>query len=255
MHAARSSVPSAAPGLGRTAKIIVSVVAIVAISGASAFALGQATAPERGAASAAPTTSAEKLQVTRPSDGPMRILFVGDSITYGLAAKKPEFGFRPLMLEALGADGPVEELRVNRAGADTGTVAGLLNAPTDVDLAIVELGTNDVVEQTDIARFRELYGALLDRIRTESPGVPLMCVGTWGSEGGRDGSDAYNTVIEKACDSRGGAFVSLYRLYSNEANRGPAGRDVFGGTSDRFHPNDRGYRAIADLLLSRLALG
>jgi lysophospholipase L1-like esterase len=159
------------------------------------------------------------------------------------------------MVDALSAGGPVTELRANRAGADTGAVSGILDAPTHLDLAIIELGTNDVVEKTPLPRFETVYGALLDRIRHESPGVPLLCVGTWGSEGGADGSDVYNEVIEDECGERGGTFVSLYGLYPVEANRGPAGRDVFGGTSDNFHPNDRGYRAIAELLLARISVG
>lgn len=194
------------------------------------------------------------MQVSRPDHGPLRVLFVGDSITYGLSAEEQDRGYRPQMIDALSAGGPVEELGANRAGADTGVVSGLLDAPTQVDLAVIELGTNDVVEKTAIPRFRQTYGSLLERIRHESPRVPLLCVGTWGSEGGFDGSDAYNAVIEHECSGRGGTFASLYGLYAVEANRGPAGRDVFGGTSDGFHPNDRGYRAIAELLLGKITL-
>ncbi|SDK45151.1 Lysophospholipase L1 [Cryobacterium psychrotolerans] len=196
----------------------------------------------------------ETVRVTRPAEGSLRVLFAGDSITYGLSAEDKDLGYRPLMVDALSAGGPVTELRANRAGADTGVVSGILNAPANLDLAIIELGTNDVVEKTPLPRFETVYGALLDRIRHESPAVPLLCVGTWGSEGGADGSDAYNAVIEDECGERGGAFVSLYGLYPVEANRGPAGRDVFGGTSDNFHPNDRGYRAIAELLLARISV-
>lgn len=227
---------------------VVAGLAIVAIGLVSAVAIG-------GVRAAEDAREANNVQVTRPADGPLRVLFVGDSITYGLSAEDQDRGYRPLMVDALSTGGPVQELRANRAGADTGTVSGILNAPTGVDLAIVELGTNDVVEKTAIPRFKANYGSLLDRIRHESPGVPLLCAGTWGSEGGADGSDAYNAVIEEECTELGGTFVSLYGLYPDEANRGPAGRDVFGGTSDDFHPNDRGYRAIAELLLGRVTLG
>ena len=199
-----------------------------------------------------PPAAADTVRVTRPDDRPLRVLFVGDSISYGLNAERQDLGFRPLMVDALSAGGPVQEFHKNRAGATTRSVSRLLNVPKNLDLAVVELGTNDVVDQTAPDDFAGSYRSLLLRVHTESPGVPLLCVGTWGSAGGSDGSDTYNAVIEEECARQGGAFVSLYGLYPIAANRGPAGRDVFGGTSDRFHPNDTGYRAIADLLLGRI---
>ena len=201
-----------------------------------------------------PPAADSTVRVTRPDDRPLRVLFVGDSISYGLNAQEQDLGFRPLMVDAFSADGPVQEFHKNRAGATTRSVSRLLNVPKNLDLAVVELGTNDVVDQTEPDDFASSYRSLLQRVHTESPGVPLLCVGTWGSAGGADGSDTYNAVIDEECARQGGAFVSLYGLYPIEANRGPAGRAVFGGTSDRFHPNDTGYRAIADLLLSRITV-
>lgn len=207
------------------------------------------------AALSSPTPAADgSVRVTRPDDRPLRVLFVGDSISYGLNAELQDLGFRPLMVDALSADGPVQEFHKTRAGATTRTVSRLVDVPKNLDLAVVELGTNDVVDQTAPDDFARSYRALLQRVHTESPGVPLLCVGTWGSEGGADGSDTYNAVIDEECARQDGAFVSLYGLYPVTANRGPAGREVFGGTSDRFHPNDTGYRAIADLLLSRISI-
>ncbi|HSP52653.1 MAG TPA: SGNH/GDSL hydrolase family protein [Cryobacterium sp.] len=204
--------------------------------------------------SSPPPAADSTVQVTRPADRPLRVLFVGDSISYGLNAERQDLGFRPLMVDALSADGPVQEFHKNRAGATTRTVSRLLNVPKDLDLAVVELGTNDVVDQTAPDDFERSYRSLLQRVHTESPGAPLLCVGTWGSAGGADGSDTYNAIIEAECARRGGAFVSLYGLYPDEANRGPAGRAVVGGTSDRFHPNDTGYREIAELLLGRITV-
>lgn len=191
------------------------------------------------------------VQVTRPADRPLRVLFVGDSISYGLNAELQDLGFRPLMVDALAEGGPVQEFHKNRAGATTRTVSRLVDVPENLDLAVVELGTNDVLDQTAPDEFALSYRSLLDRVHTESPGVPLVCVGTWGSA---DETDAYNDIIDHECAREGGAFVSLYDLYLIEANRGPAGRDVFGGTSDRFHPNDAGYRAIAEHLLGRISI-
>lgn len=198
-----------------------------------------------------PSASDRQVQVSRPFDRPLRVLFVGDSISYGLNATLQDRGFRPLMVDAFAADGPVQEFHKNRAGATTRTVSRLVDVPENLDLAVVELGTNDVIEQTAPDEFAHSYRSLLQRVHIESPNVPLICVGTWGSP---DVSDTYNDIIDEECAREGGAFVSLYGLYPVEANRGPAGRDVFGGTSDRFHPNSTGYRAIAELLLGRISI-
>lgn len=203
---------------------------------------------------AAEDTDHLNLRVARPEHGQLRVFFAGDSLTYGWYASVQKRGYRPVMVDALGKDGPVKEYHGEFPGATTSEVSQFLVVPPGLDVAIVELGTNDVARQTPIEAFTDTYAALLDKVRAGSPGVPLMCVGTWGSDGGGFGSDIYNAVIHSECAERGGAFVSLYDLYAVSANRGPTGAEAFGGVSDGFHPNDRGHREIARLLLSRLDL-
>lgn len=205
-------------------------------------------------AAAADDDAARNLSVSRPAERPLRVLFAGDSLTYGVAASSPARGFRPLMVGALSQAGPVEEFHTEQAGAGAGTVSNLLDVPAGLDLAIIELGTNNVGTRAPIPEFTATYSALLEKIRAGSPNVPLLCVGTWGSEGGGFGSDPYNAVIHSQCANRGGAFVSLYDVYAVAANRGPAGLDSVGGRSDPFHPNTQGHRAIAELLLSRIEI-
>ncbi|MCY7289384.1 MAG: hypothetical protein LH624_14340, partial [Cryobacterium sp.] len=53
-----------------------------------------------------PSASDRQVQVSRPFDRPLRVLFVGDSISYGLNATLQDLGFRPLMVDAFAADGP-----------------------------------------------------------------------------------------------------------------------------------------------------
>lgn len=195
-----------------------------------------------------------RLVVERPAERPLRVLFAGDSLTYGLFASKQEKGFRYRMIDALSKDGPVDNQSAEKAGAGAADVSSVLDVPSGLDLAIIELGTNDVGAQTPMDEFTKTYSDLLDKIRAKSPTVPLLCVGTWGSDGGGYGSEPYNEVIEAECVKRDGKFVSLYNLYPVEAYRGPAGKDAFGGTSDDFHPNDSGYKAVADLLLASLKI-
>lgn len=208
--------------------------------------------PANGPATATSAGPVTTISVTRPDDRPLRVYFAGDSITYGLYATEQRLGYRQLMSDEFEAAGPTEVIVADKAFAGAATVANIANVPDSVDLAIIELGTNDVGGRTPIDEFRKTYAGLLDTVRSTSPNAELVCVGTWGSDGGGFGSDPYNEVIEKECTDRDGLFVTMYDLFPREELRGPAGRKVFGGTSDDFHPNDAGYRAIADKLMGRI---
>lgn len=237
------------------------VVATAAVGGVVAMSVGGREQPPVSAKvseylASQQATNAEavdyRLKVKRPASGPMRVLFTGDSLTYGLYASKQELGYRGVMVKELSKGGAVEAASSQRSGAGAGVVASIVDVPADLDLAIIELGTNDVGGQTPVPEFTKTYSDLLDKIRKKSPGVPLMCVGTWGSDGGGYGADPYNNAIAAECEKREGKFVTMYGLFPVEANKGPAGLAKFGGVSDDFHPNDTGYKAIADLLIKNL---
>lgn len=234
----------------------------VAAFGVSALAINREAPKSDGAAvvrlspsatatpSAVPTAEAlEKLTIQRPATGALNVFFIGDSLTGNLHASKESKGFRPLMVAALGQGGVVNERQGFTGGGKTGEIAGSVGLESDNALAVIELGTNDVVT-TPIPEFKTAYTVLLDAIRAASPNVRLLCAGT-----GNNPADAraWNTVIEEECEARKGVFVPLGDLHMQRENRGPAGRtDVFGAPSDDFHPNDKGYAAIAARLLERI---
>ena len=192
---------------------------------------------------------ATKLKVIRPASDPLNVYFIGDSLTGNLHASDEAHGFRPLMVAALSRGGEVNERQGYTNGGTAGAVAGNVALDDDNLLAIVELGTNDVID-TPVPEFRKNYSGLLTAIKTASPDVGFLCVGTWQAP---DAAFPYDTVIHEECDKIGGVFVALSDLHVDQANRGPAGKtDVFGAPSDNFHPNDEGYAAIAERLLDRL---
>jgi len=184
------------------------------------------------------------LEVARGSDGVATVLVSGDSLAGAFFASAPERGFVGLVSEAIA---PATVTEAAQAHQTLTTVAAITDVPADVDLAIVELGTNDVGEQTPLADFDAQYGALLDRIRSSSPGAAIVCLGTWTGWGGD-----YDALIERACVGHGGRYVALGGLFRDAANRGPEGRETFLGAGDDFHPNDAGHRAIADAILAVL---
>jgi acyl-CoA thioesterase-1 len=214
----------------------------------------QAAEDAEDAAAEAAAFAAAHTQVTRPADRPMRVLYAGDSLTYGLFSSVPELAFRPLVTAELAKGGEIEESRGERSGAGAGAVGNLVTVPDQLDLAIVELGTNDTGGRTEIGLFEQQYNTLMAKIMDPSPNSGLVCVGTWGQPGPGTGTDAYDDVIEKVCTTFGGIYVDASDTFTNTENRGPAGLATWGGESDTFHPNDAGHRALADLVLGAITV-
>jgi lysophospholipase L1-like esterase len=190
--------------------------------------------------------------VPRPDDGPLRVLFVGDSIARGLYASTEEATFPALVATALEAGGPVRYEVVNSTGT-TATYAldeGVgRNGPAD--LVFVEYGTADVDKST-IDQFSRDYPALLDELLTSSPEATLVCAGPWG---GLDKTRPFDAATEAACEARGGAFVPLSALYGSAPLHAEVGQpSLWGPAKDDFRPNDQGHRRIAEALLTPFGL-
>ena len=158
---------------------------------------------------------------------------VGDSITAGHFASKPDKTFRALVLAALSARGPV-------AAQDA--------VPSGVDLAVLEVGTDDMRVQR-VSDFRTAFEALVAQVRSASPNADLVCAGTWSATGG-----LYDAVIQRACTGANSRYVPLQALYDTPAFHGPAGKATSYGPSDGLSPNDAGHRAIAAALLGAVGL-
>lgn len=186
------------------------------------------------------------LTVKRPASGPLKIVFAGDSLTYGLFASTESKGYRPQVVDALGKSGPVEFSRGGHTGNRIKQVSDSITFPADTNMVVLALGTNDVWK-TDVADAAAHYKALVRKVTTSVPNTPFACLGVWSNV---DGARNYDPVIQSACEAGGGKFIRLTDIFETEGSRGPAGRASFGGISDKFHPNDAGYKAISDRLLS-----
>jgi lysophospholipase L1-like esterase len=117
--------------------------------------------------------------------------------------------------------------------------------PPAVDLAVIELGTND---QEDLATFQRDLGAVLALLRQANPRIRLVCLGPW-----QPSTDsAYNDVVQQVCTQAGGTFVNMFPLFDVESYHGPAGRPTWLGPGDWFHPNDTGMAAIAQAIVNAL---
>ena len=200
------------------------------------------------APSSPPAVTAER------TDGTLQVLFAGDSLTGGLYASEQSKGFKWLMLDQLAAGGPVEEFNSALSGGTTVQVSEQYPVPSGLDLAVVELGTNDLGNVVPLDEFRTSYAALIEKITAGSPDVALVCAGVWEGNGGGPEGPTYDRVIEQACTDAGGVFVSLRTIYQQSDTIGPVGLPAYLGTSDDFHPNDAGHAAIAAALLERITV-
>lgn len=183
-----------------------------------------------------------------------RLIFIGDSLTAGFFAHDPAHGYAALTASALHVRYSVQSqygvtamFTARKMQASKG-----LAVPADTQEAVIELGTNDVFASGEtFTQFRTAYDYILTRVRHDAPQAKIVCLGTWRApaQGGR-----FDEIIRSDCVRLvGGSYVGLSRFYLNATYRGPAGRVTAFGTSDDFHPNNAGHKAISTALLAALS--
>lgn len=197
----------------------------------------------------------EHLSIVWPTGHPLRLLFVGDSLTVGKYALQRDTTFPARVTAALRVHGRVNESVRAKSGV---TASYWASRPLPAaDLVVVELGTNDFsAHLTPPAAFARDYSRLVANIRDRSPHARLLCLSLWrSSHYGYDGQTlpTYNTIVAHEC--RGGAFVWISALYDAKGTRQPAGEPSFLGKTDGFHPTDTGHRGIARAIEQTLGVG
>jgi acyl-CoA thioesterase-1 len=160
------------------------------------------------------------------------IAFFGDSVSVGYGASGRGRGYVARVAGWLRTHGRrVVTTNDARGGVP---VAYWLDAavPRRLDAVVVELGTNDVRLGTPSTEFAQQYRALTRRIRAANPSAQVLCLSVWPHPGGDSLDGVINAQIRAACP---GTYVDITRLRDRPAIR----------AGDGFHPNDAGYRLIA----------
>jgi acyl-CoA thioesterase-1 len=201
-------------------------------------------------------TTATASPVMPAAHPPLRVLFVGASVTEGWFASTPSRAYPAVVVHGLTAGRHRVRKRVMAVPGATAETAATWALDVPSDLVVVQLATNDYVRATPVAVFSASYAEVLRRIRAASPHADLVCLGGWDdpSVPNRIGVTAreYDAVAWSACESQGGDYVDLSPMFMDPRNHGPVGRSTYAGPGDLFHPNDRGHEALAAAVLGSL---
>ena len=170
------------------------------------------------------------------------IAFFGDSVSVGFGASDRHHAYVARVSNWLEMRGKKVTATVNAKGGVTVAYWAYAPMPKKLDAAVVELGTNDVRLGTPSAQFAQEYRTLIGRIRAANPNAQLLCLSVWPRRGGTSLEGVINAQIREVCP---GAYVDITRLRNRWGIR----------SSDGFHPNDVGYRLIAQAVESKLKAG
>jgi acyl-CoA thioesterase I len=184
---------------------------------------------------------------------PLRLVFVGASVTDGWYASTRDRTYAALVARGL-SDGRAVRVRMLARAGITAEEAAHWNLAVPADVVVVQIATNDFVRDVPVDAYSAAYAELLDRLRTASPRAQLLCLGAWSDPASKNriGVEAlsYDAATRTQCDAAGGRYVDLSGVYLDPRNHGPAGRPTYLGPGDLFHPNDRGHAELAALILA-----
>jgi len=167
-------------------------------------------------------------------DGPLW-LALGDSAVQGVGASSPDAGWVPKVLERLQVENPAwRVINVSMTGARMTHVVDdqlplIASHGLDPTLVTCMIGTNDFLGGSSAARIRSDAKGLFRQLPT----------GTYFGRGGGPGQKR-SAAFQQSID----AAVAAGSIRTFDPYRWPDRRDCL--AEDRFHPNDRGCKHIAE---------
>jgi lysophospholipase L1-like esterase len=188
---------------------------------------------------------------------PLRIAFLGDSLTIGLHASSPETMYRSLLLdrlEALHAESRAFAVFQDPYGMTDDALARvdpLLD--WDPDVVVLEIGHHEVfAPESEVALFEARYERLLGLLQGSGASV---IAGTLAWLNYAPGSAEFataqrlNATIRALCARRGIAVADLWGATLNRSDylsRLADSSFIPPFIGDDYHPNDAGHRALAE---------
>jgi lysophospholipase L1-like esterase len=193
----------------------------------------------------------EKMQKDLEAGGDATIVAFGDSITAGFAVRR---GFPSLWKEMLQQKYPLAKVEMINSGISGDTSQdGLARLDWAVlsyepDLVTINFGINDAVLDISVDEFKANLIKMIRRIRS-GPESEILLLSSQPLETppyDRIVQDYYRAVEDVAREMEVG-FVDVYRAWMERVRAGtPLGSLILSGLD---HPNDSGYRIIAEELM------
>jgi len=187
------------------------------------------------------------------------VLFFGDSITQGQHTDDFGFDFTWQVILGLRAKSPTnaqQYLMDGVGGVTTGDFLAHLQAlklhPSQAQLIVLELGTNDYLQAVPLATMQQDLAALLAYLVADNPQARLVALNVWSNPATPNSAgipvSQYDSVISQVAatwsGSRGSAMVDISTMFLTPDYHWPP------GSPDTFHPNDAGHVAIAQAVVA-----
>jgi acyl-CoA thioesterase-1 len=189
-------------------------------------------------ATASSSTRSSSRSATAPAAA--RVVFLGDDYTLGVGASSPSNSWTTLVADTLHLAPTI----VGESGAGYAkhsargkTYASLVDKVVGAkpDLIVVSGGRNDVSDDPDT--LRTAAKALFAELHSKLPEATLLAIAPWWGDSPHPNSlDPVDGAVRSGVQAAGGTYL--------EPGDPLAGHPSF--MADDAHPNDKGYRAIAD---------
>lgn len=183
-----------------------------------------------------------------PTGEPVRILFLGDSLTAGYGLP-PGVAFPDVVARRLTAEGyPIKLIQAGVSGDTTSgglaRLSWLLDDPAGPpDAAVVELGANDGLQGLDPAAMEANLDAILNTLAEHE--IPTLLLGMYAMANlGKDYAERYNAVFPRLAERHDVLFVPF--LLDGVAMHPELNQ------ADGIHPNEAGAGKVAEHILPQV---
>jgi acyl-CoA thioesterase-1 len=180
------------------------------------------------------------LSAAETSEGPMRILFFGDSLTAGYGID-PAQAYPALVQQRIDKAGLLAKVSVGAVSGDTSAgglrrIDWMLRQP--VDIFVLALGANDGLRGVDPADTRKNLQAIIDKVQAKNPATRIVIAGM----------QLPPSIGQDYAKQFAGIYPALAEV--NDAALIPFLLEGVGGQlelnqADRIHPNPAGHEILA----------
>lgn len=214
----------------------------------------QTSATTSGSTPLAPSTSTRTSSIPTPTASRRTtakpvVVFLGDDWTSGVGASQKSKRFSRLVCDQIGAT--QRNLGKSGTGYTTGSKDSYADRVDEIvaakpDVVVVSGGRNDLIQndfKIDAGTVRSRADALFTALLKKLPDARLVAVAPmWGDSDAPAVVGQLGALIDKAVTRVGGTYLDIADPIHDHPEF----------MADNAHPNDAGYRAIADALAPKL---